>query len=93
MLYPVRGFGVINETYVEIFLFLIALSHIMLTINIVSLVPVSSTIPHYSIPISGLILLHTLSMMILSMSLEIWLTRLMFYVAHIQLFLFSWREL
>ena len=34
MLYPVKGFGVINETHVEISLFSIALSDIILAIYI-----------------------------------------------------------
>ena len=76
MLYPAKGFGVINETHVHI-CFSIALSDIILTINITFLVPVSSTKPHCSIPISVLILLHTLSMMILRMSFIMWLIRLM----------------
>ena len=77
MLYAVKVFGIINETHVEISLFSIALSDIILTINIAFLMPVSSTKPHYSIPISGLILLHTLLMMILRMNLVMWLIRLM----------------
>ena len=73
MLYPVKGFGVINETQVDISLFFNSSFRYHSDKNIAFPLPVSCTKPHCSIPISGLILLYAISMMILRMHLVLWL--------------------